>query len=141
MTVTISVGTRFPAYATSMGRVLLAAQPDERLDSYLDSVSLRGLTGHTITSATALRRELQKIRTQGWALVDQELEEGLRSIAAPIRDADSQVIAAINISTHAGRRTLSTIVEEFLQPLLATARRIEVDLARSRASARARPEA
>jgi IclR family pca regulon transcriptional regulator len=141
MTVTISVGTRFPAYATSMGRVLLAAQPDERLDSYLDSVSLRGLTGHTITSATALRRELHKIRTQGWALVDQELEEGLRSIAAPIRDADSQVIAAINISTHAGRRTLSTIVEEFLQPLLATARRIEVDLARSRASARARPDA
>jgi len=141
MTVTISVGTRFPAYATSMGRVMLAAQPDERLDSYLDSVSLRGLTGHTITSATALRRELHKIRTQGWALVDQELEEGLRSIAAPIRDADGQVIAAINISTHAGRRTLSIIVEEFLQPLLTTARRIEVDLARSRASARARPNA
>ena len=118
MTVTISVGTRFPAYATSMGRVMLAAQPDERLDEYLESTSLRGLTGHTITSATALRRELRKIRAQGWALVDQELEEGLRSIAAPIRDADGQVIAAINISTHAGRRTLNTIVEEFLQPLL-----------------------
>src|SRR5581483_12158236 len=87
------VGTRFPAYATSMGRVMLAAQPDERLDEYLESASLRGLTGHTITSATALRRELRKIRTQGWALVDQELEEGLRSIAAPIHDADGQVIA------------------------------------------------
>ncbi len=142
MTVTISVGTRFPAYATSMGRVLLAAQPDERLDEYLTSTSLRGLTGHTITSATALRRELRKIRTQGWALVDQELEEGLRSIAAPIRDADGQVIAAINISTHAGRRSLNTIVEEFLQPLLTTARRIERDLARSSgATARARPDA
>ena len=141
MTVTISVGTRFPAYATSMGRVLLAAQPDERLDEYLDSTSLRGLTGHTITSATALRRELHKIRTQGWALVDQELEEGLRSIAAPIRDADRQVIAAINISTHAGRRALNTIVEEFLQPLLATARRIEADLARSRGAERVHPEA
>jgi IclR family pca regulon transcriptional regulator len=105
MTVTISVGTRFPAYATSMGRVLL------------------------------------KIRSQGWALVDQELEEGLRSIAAPIRDADGQVIAAINVSTHAGRRTLNSIVEELLQPLLATARRIELDLARSRASVRARPDA
>src|SRR5205823_12280742 len=58
-------------------------------------------TGHTITNATALRRELRKIRSQGWALVDQELEEGLRSIAAPIRDADGQVIAAINVSTHA----------------------------------------
>ena len=82
MTVTISVGTRFPAYATSMGRVMLAAQPEERLDHYLDSASLRGLTGHNITSATALRRELRKITVQGWALVDQELEEGLRSIAA-----------------------------------------------------------
>jgi IclR family transcriptional regulator, pca regulon regulatory protein len=141
MTVTISVGTRFPAYATSMGRVLLAAQPDAWLDQYLESASLRGLTGHTITSATALRRELRKIRSQGWALVDQELEEGLRSIAAPIRDADGQVIAAINVSTHAGRRTLSSIVEELLQPLLATARRIELDLARSRASVRVRPDA
>jgi IclR family pca regulon transcriptional regulator len=121
--------------------VLLAAQSDERLDDYLESASLRGLTGHTITSATALRRELRKIRSQGWALVDQELEEGLRSIAAPIRDADSQVIAAINVSTHAGRRTLNSIVEELLQPLLATARRIELDLARSRASVRARPDA
>ena len=100
-----------------------------RLDEYLASVSLRGLTGHTITSATALRRELRKIRTQGWALVDQELEEGLRSIAAPIKDVDGQVIAAVNVSTHAGRRTLSSTVEELLQPLLATARRIELDLA------------
>src|SRR5436190_1786657 len=102
---------------------------------------LSSLTRHTITSATALRRELRKIRSQGWALVDQELEEGLRSIAAPIRDADGQVIAAINVSTHAGRRTLNSIVEELLQPLLATARRIELDLARSRASVRARPDA
>jgi IclR family pca regulon transcriptional regulator len=103
MTVTISVGTRFPAYATSMGRVLLAAQSDERLDEYLESASLRGLTGHTITSATALRRELRKIRAQGWALVDQELEEGLRSIAAPIRDADGQVIAAVKPAAAAAR--------------------------------------
>ena len=139
MTVTISVGTRFPAYATSMGRVLLAARRDEWLDEYLSSANLRGLTAHTITSATALRRELRKIRSQGWALVDQELEEGLRSIAAPISDADGQVIAAVNVSTHAGRRTLDTIVAELLQPLLATARRIELDLTRSRASARARP--
>src|SRR6202050_5739723 len=97
MTVTISVGTRFPAYATSMGRVMLAAQSDERLDASLGSVSLRGLTGHTITSVTALRRELRKIRAQGWALVDQELEEGLRSIAAPLRDGEWRVLAAVNI--------------------------------------------
>jgi IclR family transcriptional regulator, pca regulon regulatory protein len=132
MTVTISVGTRFPAYATSMGRVLLAAQSEERLDAYLAGTSLRGLTGHTITSPTALRCELRKIASQGWALVDQELEEGLRSIAAPIRDADAQVIAAVNVSTHAGRRSLESIVEDLLQPLLATASRIETDLARAR---------
>ena len=138
---TISVGTRFPAYATSMGRVMLAAQAGRFQVLSEPLVGLRGLTGHTITSATALRRELRKIRAQGWALVDQELEEGLRSIAAPIRDADGQVIAAINVSTHAGRRTLNSIVEELLQPLLATARRIELDLARSRASVRARPDA
>ena len=141
MTVTISVGTRFPAYATSMGRVMLAAQPEERLDAYLDETSLRGLTGHTITNPAALRRELRKIRTQGWALVDQELEEGLRSVAAPIHDADGLVIAAVNVSTHAGRRTLDSVVEDLLQPLLATARRIEKDLARARSrnSARAHP--
>jgi IclR family transcriptional regulator, pca regulon regulatory protein len=138
MTVTISVGTRFPAYATSMGRVLLAAQPDDWLDEYLDGSPLRGLTDHTITNPTALRQELQKIRMTGWALVDQELEEGLRSLAAPIRDADGKVIAAINVSTHAGRRSLDGIVEDLLRPLLATAARIEKDLASSRAAGRSR---
>jgi IclR family pca regulon transcriptional regulator len=141
MTVTISVGTRFPAYATSMGRVLLAAQPDDWLDDYLSSVSLRGLTGHTITSPAELRQELRKIRGRGWALVDQELEEGLRSIAAPIRDADGKVIAAVNVSTHAGRRSLGSIVEDLLRPLLATAERIERDLASSGTSANARRRA
>jgi IclR family transcriptional regulator, pca regulon regulatory protein len=132
MTVTISVGTRFPAYATSMGRVLLASLSADRLDSYLSSADLRGLTGHTITSRSALQRELAKIRSQGWALVDQELEEGLRSVAAPIRDADGHVIAAVNVSTHAGRRSLDSVVSDLLQPLLETARHIEADLARAR---------
>jgi len=129
MSLTISVGTRFPAYATSMGRVLLAAQPEDWLDEYLASVSLRGLTGRTITNSAGLRRELRKIRAKGWALVDQELEEGLRSIAAPIRDADGTVVAAINVSTHAGRRSLDSVVADLLRPLLTTAERIERDLA------------
>jgi IclR family pca regulon transcriptional regulator len=117
---------------------MLAAQPEERLETYLGETSLRGLTGHTITSPAALRRELRKIRAQGWALVDQELEEGLRSVAAPIRDADGQVIAAVNVSTHAGRRTLDSIVEDLLQPLLVAAGRIEKDLARARSRNSAR---
>jgi IclR family pca regulon transcriptional regulator len=120
MAVTISVGTRFPAYATSMGRVLLAAQPDAWLDAYLAAVSLHHLTGRTITTASGLGQELRKIRTRGWALVDQELEEGVRSIAAPIRDLDGTVIAAANIATHAGRRTLDSIVTDLLEPLPAS---------------------
>ena len=137
MTVTISVGTRFPAYATSMGRVLLAAQPEPWLDAYLSTASLHHLTGHTITTASGLRQELRKIRARGWALIDQELEEGLRSLAAPIRDPDGTVIAAVNVATHAGRRSLDSIVADLLSPLLATAERIERDLASARTTAAA----
>src|SRR5579859_4461263 len=125
MTVSISVGTRFPAYATSMGRVLLAARPAGELHGLLSRTVFKSLTAHTITSPDALLAELEKIGDQGWALVDQELEEGLRSIAAPIRDASGQVIAAINVSAHAGRRTLDGIVADLLRPLLDTARQIE----------------
>jgi len=138
MTVTISVGTRFPAYATSMGRVLLAAQPDDWLEEYLTSVNLRYLTGHTITSSAELRQELSMVRSRGWALVDQELEEGLRSLAAPIRDGDGTVIAAVNVSTHAGRRSLENVLEDLLHPLLSTAEDIERDLASARTSSGAR---
>jgi IclR family transcriptional regulator, pca regulon regulatory protein len=134
MTVTISVGTRFPAYATSMGRVLLAARPEPWLDEYLSTTSLHHLTGHTITTESGLRQELGKIRARGWALVDQELEEGLRSLAAPIRDPDGTVIAAVNVATHAGRRSLDSIVADLLSPLLATAERIERDLASARST-------
>jgi len=129
MTVAISVGTRFPAYATSMGRVLLAARSDEWLDGYFTSTKLRTLTTHTIADADALRRELARVRAQGWALVDQELEEGLRSLAAPVRDPDGRVIAAVNVSTSALRRDLDRVVADLLEPLLSTARRIEQDLA------------
>jgi len=128
MTVAISVGTRFPHFATSMGRVLLANQSQEWLDGYFASTELRALTRHTISEPARLRRELTRIREQGWALVDQELEEGLRSLAAPIHDADGRVIAAVNVSAHATRRTLEDLREDLLPPLLHTARQIEADL-------------
>jgi IclR family transcriptional regulator, pca regulon regulatory protein len=131
MTVAISVGTRFPAYATSMGRVLLADRPGEWLDGYLASVPLVPLTSHTIADPGALRAELATIRERGWALVDQELEEGLRSVAAPIRDGDGRAIAAVNVSTHAGRRSLAEVVDDLLEPLLRTAEAIETDLRRA----------
>ncbi len=128
MRVSINVGTRFPAHATSMGRVLLAALAPDELDAYLARAELRALTERTITDPAVLRAELDRIRTQGWALVDQELEEGLRSIAAPIRDRDGHVVAAVNVSAHASRASPETVKDTLLTPLLATAARIESDL-------------
>jgi IclR family transcriptional regulator, pca regulon regulatory protein len=128
MTVAISVGTRFPAYATSMGRVLLAGQSPQWLAGYLASARLAPLTAHTVTDPEVLRGVLDEVHEQGWAMVDQELEEGLRSIAAPIRDAQGQVVAAVNISAHTRRGTPQSVREELLPPLRQTAARIEEDL-------------
>ena len=130
MTVSISVGTRFPAYATSMGRVLLAALPGEALETYLATARLDQLTPHTVTDRARLREVLAEVADTGWALVDQELEEGLRSIAVPVRDRDGQVIAAMNISASARRSTPEAVRADLLPPLLATARDVEEDLRR-----------
>jgi len=137
MRVAISVGTRFPAYATSMGRVLLAGLDEEELAAVLDGGELRGLTRATVTSTATLRAELARVRAQGWALVDQELEEGLRAIAAPIRDRDGRVVAAANVSAHASRTTTEGVRRDLLPPLLATAARIEADLQAAAAPSRA----
>ncbi|GIH60309.1 MULTISPECIES: IclR family transcriptional regulator [Microbispora] len=139
MRVTIAIGTRFPAYCTSMGRVLLAGLPPEELDAYLARADLERLTPHTTTSPVALRAALDRVRTQGWAMVDQELEEGLRSIAAPIRDRGGRVVAAVNISSHASRTTLESARRDLLPPLLATAARIEADLRATGGASRAEP--
>jgi IclR family pca regulon transcriptional regulator len=137
MRVAINVGTRFPAHATSMGRVQLAALDDADLDAYLDRVELRPLTANTLTDRVKLRAELGRIRTQGWALVDQELEEGLRSVAAPIRDRTGRVVAAVNVSAHASRASKDAVRRVLLPPLLATAERIETDLRAAGAASKA----
>ena len=139
MTVAINVGTRLPAYATATGRVLLAGLTDEELDAYLERVQLDRLSPRTVRSAGALRAELARVRAQGWAIVDQELEAGLRAVAAPIRDRDGRVVAAVNLSTHASRTTTETMRRRLLPALLATAARIEGDLqiASTRRGARA----
>ncbi|GAA4569053.1 IclR family transcriptional regulator domain-containing protein [Planotetraspora kaengkrachanensis] len=128
MSVSIMVGTRFPAYVTSMGRVLLANLPEEEVDRRLKQARLESRTSRTITSEQALRTELQRVRTQGYAIVDQELEEGLRSVAAPIRSRTGAVIAAVNIPVHAARYTVDSMRRDLVPPLLATAARIEADL-------------
>ncbi|NRQ32238.1 helix-turn-helix domain-containing protein [Nonomuraea sp. NN258] len=129
MRVSISIGTRFPAYCTSMGRVLLAALSAGEFDDYLERAEPRRLTSRTIVLPAALRAEVARVRAQGWAMVDQELEEGLRSIAAPVRDRSGRTVAAVNVSTHASRTSLQQVRRDLLPPLLATAARIEADLA------------
>ncbi|WAP52558.1 helix-turn-helix domain-containing protein [Arthrobacter sp. ATA002] len=101
MTVGIAVGTRFPAYATSMGRVLLAGLPEERFEEYLSTVRLLPLTDRTVTDPVRLREVVTGVREQGWAVVDQELEQGLRSVAVPVYDPQGRVAAALNTSMQA----------------------------------------
>jgi IclR family pca regulon transcriptional regulator len=128
MTVTISVGTRFPAYATSMGRVLLGALSPAELDQYLSEVSLEPCTSRTVTDAGRLRQIVADAARQGYAIVDQELEEGLRAVAAPIRGASDVGMAAINVSAHASRVSMAALRSEILPVLLETAAQIEADL-------------
>jgi len=128
MTVSISVGTRFPAYATSMGRVLLAGMSDADLDSYLAEGDFAPMTDRTVTQPERLREIVAEVRRQGYAIVDQELEEGLRAIAAPIHGSGGAVTAAINVSAHASRVSMAAMRTELLPHLLETARRIETDL-------------
>ena len=105
MAIALSVGSRLPAHATSMGRVLLANLPADELDLYFRTSRREQLTARTVVDEAALRELLDKVRCRSWALVDQELEMGVRSIAAPIRDLRGNVLAALNVSTHAGRVT------------------------------------
>ncbi|MCI0426341.1 MAG: helix-turn-helix domain-containing protein, partial [Actinobacteria bacterium] len=122
MTISLALGSRLPAYPTSMGRVLLAALPPEELDEYVDATEFVALTKHTITDVGSWRREIDKVRSAGYALVDQELEEGVRSIAAPVTTGQGRVLAAINVSCHASRVTVARMRQEFLPRLLRAAR-------------------
>ncbi|MGI9007225.1 MAG: IclR family transcriptional regulator [Streptosporangiaceae bacterium] len=128
MTVAISVGTRFPAYAASMGRVLLAGLPDDELGKYLTEATFEAFTAQTVTDQDELRSILREAGRQGYAIVDQELEEGLRAIAAPIRDSAGTVTAAINVSAHASRYSTADMITRLLPALLETAGKIEADL-------------
>lgn len=130
MTVSITIGTRFPATVTSMGRAILAQLTPAELTDFLAAHPLPTLTTHTLASADALRLELDSVRRNGYALVDQELEAGLRSLAAPIRDRDEKVVAAVNLSTQAGRYTIDEVRATMVGPLLDCARAISADLAR-----------
>lgn len=129
MTVGITIGTRFPAYATSMGRVLLAQLSEAELLDALRTADPHQLTERTVTDIAMLSTEIARVRDRGWALVDAELEAGLRSLAAPVHGRDGRVVAAINVSTSSGGGGSRKLLKEHHLPrLLATARAIEAEL-------------
>jgi IclR family pca regulon transcriptional regulator len=111
-----------------MGRVLLAGLPDDAQKAYLERVRLTRLTNRTVPTVAALSAELIRVHTQGYAIVDQELEEGLRAIAAPIHDRTGAVVGAVNVSVQAARATIDAMRRKLLPPLLAATTRIDADL-------------
>jgi len=128
MSITLAVGTRLPAFATSMGRVLLAGLPDEDLEERLARIEITPLTPHTVKDKDALRGILTTVGRQGYAATDQELEKGLRSLAVPLHGASGAVTAALNLSVHASRASMGALRRDFLPLALETAAAIEEDL-------------
>jgi len=128
ITITLSVGSRLPAHATSMGQVMLAHLSKEELNDFFSNVNLNKLTNQTLINKTDLLQELEKIRQSGWALAEQELETGLRSIAAPIKNTKGKTVAAINCSTQSSRVAKETLIKEYLPILLQTANDISENL-------------
>jgi IclR family pca regulon transcriptional regulator len=114
------VGSRMPAYVNSMGRVLLAQIPPESRTEMLAKIQLRPYTPKAITDPTALEDALSVVRSQGWAIVDQEFSEGVRSIAAPVSDRNGKVIGAVNVTASAARTSASQLIDEYLPVLLDT---------------------
>lgn len=127
MSVHVTVGTRLPAYATSLGRAILADLPETRATEVLAGAT-EAVSGRTGTDPELFRAELDRVRAAGYALVEAELEQGLRSIAVPVRDLAGRTVAAVNVAMHSSRRTAEACVSDVLPGLRATAARIEADL-------------
>lgn len=127
VTLAVSVGTRFPAAQTSLGKVLLAALEPEELTAALAEPSRSGIEPTWTPERSELDDLLAEVRAQGWAMSDQHLAPAIRSIAAPIRRADGTVLAALNVNAHAAETSLEKLTEEHLPHLLATASDLSVD--------------
>ena len=125
MTISLSIGSRLPLHATSMGRVLMSGMVQKDLEKILDKIDLEAYTPHTITSKQELIKSINIIKQRGWALADQELEIGVRSIACPVKDKEGKTIAALNISGHASRVTKEEMIDNYLPPLQKTVEEIE----------------
>ncbi|RUR54284.1 IclR family transcriptional regulator domain-containing protein [Vreelandella populi] len=128
MAITLSVGTRLPAAHTSLGRVLLAQLDSAELDNYLANLKLEKYTEKTITDIDKLRHQIITARQQGYAIADQELDPGLRSLAVPAFDAKGHLIGAINVSTNAARVDLDTLLGRYLPIMQKKAAQIRLNI-------------
>ena len=117
MSLNLGVGSRLPAYCTSMGRVLLAGLSDAEVERHLRDSDLRACTQHTVTDIFQLMKSINQVRVQGWCLIDQELEEGLISMAAPVLNQAGETVAALNISGQANR-TSAKVMQHSMLPAL-----------------------
>lgn len=117
MSINLFPGSRLPSYCTSMGRVLIASLPQEEFDKYLARTELKSLTPKTVSDKAKFLEIIKKVRLNGYSIIDQELELGLRSIAVPVKTRSGRVAAAMNIGLNAHRITVSKMVSSFL-PLL-----------------------
>ncbi|PRB80925.1 IclR family transcriptional regulator [Pseudomonas sp. MYb185] len=117
MAINLSVGTRLPAAYTSMGRVLLAQLSDAELDKRLAQINPQAHTPHSLTDSRALREEIVRVRQQGYSIVDQELDLGLRSVATPVFAGNGDLLGAINISTNAARVPIEVLEQDYLPRL------------------------
>jgi IclR family transcriptional regulator, pca regulon regulatory protein len=124
LTISVNIGARRPAHATSLGRAMLAYLPEEELESFLARYELKQVLASTVIDLDQFRKELVKVREQGYAVINQELEEGLIALAVPVRDRTGAVLGAINISTHIGRKSVKDLVT-FAPLLQKTAAEIE----------------
>ncbi len=128
LTVGIGIGARLPAYATSMGRVLLAGLPLSEFATYLEDVRIEKITPFTVANKVLFREAIDDSRRRGWALVDQEVEIGVRSIAVPIKYRNGTTAAAMNIACHIGQASLDELKENYLPPLVEASHRITLSL-------------
>jgi IclR family pca regulon transcriptional regulator len=124
-----SVGTRFPAYVTSLGKILLSSLSKQELDQVLSTPSLSGVTPANPPSRAQLESELREARARGWTLTDQQLAPTVLSIAAPIRDSQGLVVAAVNVNAHAYETTDKDLIANDLPELLEAAANISKDWA------------
>jgi IclR family pca regulon transcriptional regulator len=126
MSIDLVVGSRLPAFCTSMGRILMADLPAEKLDEFLARVEFKRYTERTVVNADKLRQILRLVQRNGFSIVDQELESGLRSMAVAVRDSAGRVVAALNVGTHAQRVSIQDLQVRFLPHLRAAAEELSL---------------